>query len=112
MRIIVIIELAFYREEYGKLVAAGSIVPNDTPSRLAGHWQNYYGECEGGEGSDSSFVVYPWMASACDFNDEWDIRFPSPSVYTPYNDHELEFINNSIRRALATYTNKFAYADD
>ncbi|SRR4030042_6773856 len=101
MRITVVIELTCHREESGKLIAAGVVMADDGVDALIAEY----------EARNEEFEGYPWIAKAGIREESWDIRFPSPSVDTPYNEHETDFIIDSIRLALANYINSFVFSD-
>ena len=102
MRITVIIEIAYNREESGDLVAAGVVMPDDGLNELIAEYK----------ARDEEFEGYPWMAQYRAGLGRWDIRFPSPSIDTPYNEHETGFVIDSIKRAFLEHINSFAYSDD
>lgn len=102
MRITVIIEIAYNNEESGDLIAAGVVMPDDGLDELIA-------ECEA---RDEEFEGYPWIAHYSVAPETWEIRFPSPSVETPYDYYETEFVIDRIKRALRKHINSFVYSDD
>ena len=97
MRITVVVHLAYQRSQFDDWIAAGTVFPEEIDS-------SRYDEEAQEEG-------YPWLGYISSLDTTWDVEFPSPSVFHPFQDEEIDFILESIKRALREHINSFDFSD-